>query len=202
MTPVQRLQLEQSAKRQKLNELLALDELTDEQRAELETLSKRAQQIEVELRAAITAETMATDRARTETREDGEDAEARELRKLEDGASISQIFEAALERRSTDGQTAELQQHLKLHQNQVPLALLRDRDLAARLETRAVTPAPANVGQTQAEIIPAVLRPAGETRRVQEVFVSTPVSMLNVSGRSAKLSMTLSAPRTSAPSPQ
>ena len=56
MTKKQKLTIEASEKRQRLNELLALDELTDEQRAELETLSKRMQQIEVEIRAAITAE--------------------------------------------------------------------------------------------------------------------------------------------------
>ena len=154
MTPLQRLQLEQSEKRQRLNELLGKDELSDDERGELDTVTKRAQQIEVEMRAAIVAEKPA------ELKPDGEDkggdSEARELRALEDGASISAIFEAALEKRNTDGKTAELQQHLKLGANQVPLALLRDREHAPRLETRAVTPAPSNVGQTQAEIIPAV----------------------------------------------
>ena len=63
---------------------------------------------------------------------------------------LAQIFNAAIEKRSTEGQTAELQTELKLAGNQIPLALL--------LETRAagVTNAPANVGQNQAEIIPAV----------------------------------------------
>ena len=58
MTKRQKLQIEQSEKRQRLNELLAIDgaELTDEQRAEMETLTKRMQQIEVEMRAAIVAE--------------------------------------------------------------------------------------------------------------------------------------------------
>ena len=40
------LQVEQSEKRQRVNELLAIDELTDEQRTELDTLTKRLQQIE------------------------------------------------------------------------------------------------------------------------------------------------------------
>ena len=40
MTPRQRLQIEQSEKRQRLNELLGLDDLSDEQRNELDTLAK------------------------------------------------------------------------------------------------------------------------------------------------------------------
>ena len=58
MTARQRLQLEQSEIRQKLNTLLAVEpgELTEEQRAEMDTLTARAQQLEPELRAAIVAE--------------------------------------------------------------------------------------------------------------------------------------------------
>ena len=53
MTTLQRLQLEQSEKRQKINELLALGELTDEQRGELGGLTTRLTNLEPELRAAI-----------------------------------------------------------------------------------------------------------------------------------------------------
>ena len=56
MTKRQKLQLEQSEKRQKINELLGLDELSDEQRGDLDTLTKRMQHIEVEMRAAIVVE--------------------------------------------------------------------------------------------------------------------------------------------------
>ena len=58
MTAKQRLMIEQSEKGQKLNELIDLDPatLTDEQRAEMGSLTTRLQQIEPELRAAITLE--------------------------------------------------------------------------------------------------------------------------------------------------
>ena len=153
MTRRQRLQLEQSEKRQKLNELLALDELSDEQRGELESLTKRMQEIEVEIRAAIVAEGEEEQRMAAEF---GDEPEGRELRALIDGASAGVIFGATLEHRQTDGKTAELQQHYKLAPNQVPLAMLRS---AAPVETRAVTPAPTNVGQNQSAIIPACSRP-------------------------------------------
>ena len=142
MTPLQRLQLRQSETRQSLNVLLALDELTDEQRAEMATLTTSMQNLEVETRAAIVAEGDPTVTA------SDDDTAAREMRALIDGASIGAIFGATLEHRATEGQTAELQQHLRLSPNQVPLALL--------MEHRAVTPAPASVAQNQAEIIPAV----------------------------------------------
>ena len=60
---------------------------------------------------------------------------------------MGQIFDAALERRSIDGPTRELQEHYHLAPNQVPLDLL---------EERAVTPAPADVGQDQQAIVPYV----------------------------------------------
>ena len=66
-------------------------------------------------------------------------------------------FPFRLARCSVDGASAELQQHYGLDQNQVPLALLvRSWPDAADLETRAVTPAPSNVGQVQQSIVPFV----------------------------------------------
>ena len=140
MTPKARLSLELSEKRQRVNELLALESLTDEQRAELGTLTTRMQQCEVELRAAIVAEPA------TEIRIEGS-PEQRELREPVARCNVGRIFEATLEHRGLDGAESELQEHYGLAGNQVPLDLL---------EQRAVTPAPAEVGQNQAAIIPGV----------------------------------------------
>ena len=142
MKASQKIALEMSVKREALNELLSADELTDEQRTEMGTLTTRMQQLEVEARAAILAEDETTI-----TRTDVVDGEDRELRSLIDRANIGEIFEAALEHRTTTGPEAELQTHFRLAANAVPLALL---------ETRAVTPAPGQVAQNQAEIIPGV----------------------------------------------
>lgn len=140
MTKKGKLTIEMSGKRQRLNELLALDELTAEQRAEMGTLSTRLQELEVELRAAIIEE---------ETREVRIQGtpEARELRELVARCNLGAIFQAALEHRAVDGPEREIQEHYNLQGNQFPVALL---------ETRAVTPAPSNVGQNQAPIIPGV----------------------------------------------
>ena len=140
MTRKAQLAIEKSEKRQRANELMLKDELTTEERGELESLTKRLQEIEVELRAAIVLE------GTNETRTEGT-PEAREYRAMVDRASVGAIFQAAVEHRQTDGAEHELQEHHGLNGNQVPLDLL---------ETRAVTPAPANVGQSQAPIIPGV----------------------------------------------
>ena len=87
----QKIALEMSTKRQALNALLGADELSDEQRAEMGTLTERMQELEVEARAAIMAEDVPTITHTTVA--DGED---RELRSLIDRANVGAIFECAL----------------------------------------------------------------------------------------------------------
>ena len=126
--------------RKRLSELAAVEEMNDEQRSEIGTLRIEYRDVETRYQASVTSEDTPT-----EARSD--DAEGRELRSLIDGADVGAIFSAALEHRNTAGETAELQQHFGLGANQVPLSLL---------ETRAVTPAPGQVGQNQSAIIPGV----------------------------------------------
>ena len=151
MKPVQKLQIEQSEKRQKLNELLQLDERSDEQRGELETLTKRMQEIEVELRAAIVAE---GDGEQETTREEP-DAELRERIELRGKASLGKFLIAAARGRLVDGPEAELQEAAGV--SGIPLELW---DLPATEqrdgENRAVTPAPGTVGVNLDPIRPAV----------------------------------------------
>ena len=142
MKASQRIALEMSTKREALNALLSADELSDEQRAEMGVLTTRMQQLEVEARAAILAEDETT-----VTRTDVVDGEDRELRSLIGRANVGNIFEAALEHRATVGPEAELQGHYHLAANAIPLAML---------ETRAVTPAPGQVAQNQAAILPGI----------------------------------------------
>lgn len=155
MTRLQKLQVEQSEKRQRLNELLGKEELTAEERSTMETLTTRMQELEPEIRAAIVAEGEAEVRRAGEFADDPEGAE---LRALIEGASLADIFRATVEHRDPDGQCRELQSHLGLSGNQVPLALLRARraQAPASEEHRAVTPAPSNVQGNQQPIIPDV----------------------------------------------
>ena len=147
------LAIEQSEKREALNKLVNLTDLSAEQRAERERLTTRLQAIEPELRAVLVAED-ADDAALLEEvtdveREGEDDAEAVEMRALVKRANVGNVMKATMEHRASTGAEAELQKHFKLDTNQIPLAMLR-------MEHRAVTPAPANVGQNMAAIIPGV----------------------------------------------
>ena len=83
MTKSQKLQVEQSEKRQRINALLSQAEMSDPERAELDTLTRRMGEIEGELRAAIVAEAAEVEQRRGEFGEgsngSGEGAEIRAL---------------------------------------------------------------------------------------------------------------------------
>ena len=148
MTILQGLQVKQSEVREKICKLLALETRTEEQDAELVTLTAEGQKIEPEIRAALVAE---PDPA--ETRVEG-DAETRELQRLTERASVGDILSATFEKRQTSGEAAELQKHFGLGSHQVPLEMLRiDRGV----EERAAATVPASIGDaSQAEVITPV----------------------------------------------
>ena len=151
MTPIQTLEIRAGEIRKRLSELGGLDSLTDETRSELDKLKVEYADNDSK-RAAMT---IAADAPVThvETRS----AEGREFRGLLDRSNMGDIFDAALNKRSIEGASAELQKHYGLDVNQIPLAMLvktwPDND---ELETRAVTPAPGNVGEIQHSIVPYV----------------------------------------------
>ena len=151
MTPIQQLEIRSGEIRQRLSVIGGMAELTDETRSELDKLKLEYSDNDSR-RAALT---IAGDAPVTHllTRS----SEGREFRALVNKGNVGEIFDAALGKRAVDGATAELQQHYGLDQNQIPLSMLvkkwPDND---ELETRAVTPAPADVGQNQHSIVPWV----------------------------------------------
>ena len=138
MKPSTRIGLEISHLRQRLNEYNLKEELSAEDRAEMEKLTTRYGEAEVELRAAMAGE---------EPDEVTERETVDSLDELRSNASVAEIVSGFIEQRSLSGATAEYLQELKLPANTVPLELL---------ETRAATPAPSNVERTEAAVIPAV----------------------------------------------
>ena len=140
MKASQKIALEMSTKREALNALLTVDELSDEQRSEMGVLTTRMQQLETEARAAILAEDETT-----VTKTTVADGESDELRSLIGRANIGNIFEATLEHRATDGAEAEIQTHFKVAANSC------SRWRCSKL--RAVTAAPGDVGTQQSAII-------------------------------------------------
>ena len=158
MTPIQQLEIRAGEIRKRLSDIGAMAELSDETRSELDKLKVEYQDSDAR-RAALT---IAGDAPVThvETRS----SEGREFRALVDKANVGEVFDAALSKRSVDGASAELQKHYGLDPNQVPLAMLvknwpDDDDL----ETRAVTPAPSDVGAMQNSIIPYVFPQSAAT---------------------------------------
>ena len=150
MTDKQRLQLRQSEIRSRLAELAAAD-ATDETRSEIDTLGREYQGNESRIRAF----TIAGDTEPLETRS----TEDRERRELHQSASVGSLVYALLNGKTVDGAMAEYQSEYGLADNEISIRQLINTEHAnpeRDLETRAVTPAPANVGQTQQGIIPYV----------------------------------------------
>ena len=142
MTKRQKLQLEQSEKRQKINELLGLDELSDEQRSELDTLTKRMQHIEVEMRAAIVVEGEEEAETRGMFGNNG-DGEPAELRQLISSVTLGDYLNPAAAGAGLEGRARELNEALK-----VPL-VGKGGGIAVpwqALETRAFTTTTQNDG--------------------------------------------------------
>ena len=144
MTDLQKIQSRLGAVRIRLSEI-AGSELTDETRGELEIL--RGEYIDLEKRAdacRMAGDTSPDIPATTET------SEGREYGNLITRSNIGEIFDASFTHKPLTGATGELQTHLRMDLNQVPLALLkRQQPEDGRLETRAVTPAPSDVGTNQ-----------------------------------------------------
>ena len=107
MTKRQKLQIEQSDLREKINALLGLDELTDEQRAEMEAHTNRAQELEPELRAAIVAEGAEEAEARGQFGNNG-DGESAEVRQLLGATTLTDYLSPASAGAAIEGRAAEL----------------------------------------------------------------------------------------------
>ena len=159
MTPAQRLQIEQSQIREQINTTFNADELSDDQRDELDRLTTRAQQIERELRAALTAEGITADATITAPATD--DPQERERLELRSRATLTGYLTAALAGRLPGGAEAELQ--AAAGTDGIPLELWDTAPAPVPgLETRAdtVTGAPGTTGVNLDPLQPAVFAPS------------------------------------------
>ena len=104
------LQLEQSEIREKINGYLEHEtELTDEHRADLDTLTKRGIALELELRAALVADSGAS-----EKRTWKDDGEGREMRQLLQDVKITEYLMAAVAGKGVEGRAADLNAALEV----------------------------------------------------------------------------------------
>ena len=144
MTDRQRIELRRSRIRQRLSELLAVEERSEEQTNELGTLQSEYESTEVELRAAITAE--ADDESGTD------DGSGSARNRLESRASISGYLNSALTGAALTGAELELRQELELPEGQMPLSVLMVDAVEGRAD--AATAAPSTTGISQSNIMP------------------------------------------------
>lgn len=137
MLKSQKLTLSMSKDRQRINELLGIEERSEDQTAELAKLTDRMQEQEVELRAAIVAE----DDGVTVTHQ-ANDAESVELRSLRAKSKVSDFVAAAVTGQGVKGESAEYAAGVGCP-GQMPLDLLGAPNTETRAEHRAVTSGPA-----------------------------------------------------------
>ena len=149
MTPLHRLQVEQSTLRQNINAALEKEELTEEERAALDGYTKRIQQLETEIRAAIVV-----DSATIETREATQDSEQRERQELRSNARLGNYLVAHAQGRMPSGAELELQQAANV--TGIPLELFLPARREQR-ETRAESLAPTSgLGVNVDPILPSI----------------------------------------------
>lgn len=143
---------------EKRNKLPADQEPTAADVSEMDTATRRVSALEVEYRAALTAEADAEQkRAATDTAT--EDREAKERRELRERSRIGRFIGACIEGRLLDGAEREYQQAEGLGDHTVPLDLFQVEQRAAtdgRVEVREVTPAPATTNEMLDPIVPAI----------------------------------------------
>ena len=167
MTPAQRklkeLRERQSRERQRMAELGLADSLTDETRAELDTIEAGTPDLERQIRAAQTAVEQEEAEQTVETRATEPDAEMRERVELRSKASLTRFLTAAMGGKLFAGAEAELcaaawpdgEPPVETEGRAIPLELW---DVPRPVEQRADTPtaSPATVGVNLDPIRPAV----------------------------------------------
>ena len=142
------VQKRQSTLRGEFNTLRAVETRSAEQDGRLTALDGELTDSETAFRTA--ADALLTEQTTT-TAPNGEDTEARERRELCVRANVGDVYGAILEKRQTDGATAEAQAAHGCAPNQIPLTML-----AAPPEVRAVTPTPGASATEQAETVQPV----------------------------------------------
>ena len=129
MTPTQTIQVRMSETREKVNDLAGAESADDISRRD--TLSAELKAQEVELRAAIEADADTP-------------PETREWADVSGRFDLGEMFTNVMEHRDSAGAIGEVQKERGLGPNAIPTEML--------MEKRAVTPAPADAGQSQAQI--------------------------------------------------
>ena len=152
MTTAQRLQIQASEQRARLNELSGVETLSDEQRTEIDSLSASYADTERQLRAAIAAEPDPA--VETHQTPDGEDRERLALRSR---ATVGAYIASRLTGAALPSECAEYGAACGAPAGEVPVDLFEADRPATEDHADAVTAAPSTVGVNIGPIHPAVL---------------------------------------------
>ena len=163
MTNRQKIEVRQSETRERINALLGQDERTDTEATELRALTDKAQELEVEFRAAVAAEP-------PEERVDGQtvnvDPETRERLELRGKVSFGRFLLARLKGHRLDGAESEYRESCgivgdgdwPIDQFEVDRPLER-RETELRVDAATAAPA-AGLGATLAPVQPFLFAPS------------------------------------------
>ena len=170
----------------KIAELNQLDDLTDEQVAELEALTATYITLQKRMKAA---ELLEEEQKRSAP--PAQDGSAQEFDELLESASVATIMGARVQNRMTDGAERELQQHFGLDSNQIPHAMLWPQDGDGERQDRALTASSGDAQTNQAQGISGPF-PSGfaafanvERRSVQPGTYAIPVITVPAPGAAA-----------------
>ena len=157
MTNLQKLELRRSEIREQLSKLSGSDTLTEENKTEIETLTKEFQDKETQYRAALIAEGETAD-----IKETGNDGEAAEIRALRTRSPLREYISAATEKRALEGAPGELNDALSVKRvgNNGGIVIPFSVFARERTETRAFTTSGAyGGGEVQRPILQELFGP-------------------------------------------
>ena len=157
MTRLQKLRLRKAEISRRLAEISGGDEpLTDEDRAEVTSLSTEIADVETRMAAAEIADQ--NDETRDQKPEEG--AEADPLDELRAAAHVGRFLVAAMRGRAVQGPERELLDELRMDDGQIPVTLWEGGPETRAAEQRDVTGAPSTVGVNLDPLQPAVFAPS------------------------------------------
>ena len=140
MNRLQKLQLRMTEVRASAMTLLDTPEAerTDTYTDDMAKLTKEVRSLETDIGGAMVAGEDVVEEKAVAT------SDGKEYRELETRANVGELFDCVLEHGTPGGAMAELQEHLGLASNMIPLSLISGYGKA---EERAVSPAPGNVAR-------------------------------------------------------
>ena len=185
MMQSQTMELRASVIREKLNELSGTETLTDEQRAEVDTLSTEYRDVETKRRAAIVAEDLEATAAAKVVASGDEvvDAETRERRELRGKSRITRWMTSALANRGIDGVEAEFAAAAGVQDGGFPLELLAPTEAEIRQTTNAESTVNTGTWLDRLFATAAAKRVGITMRSVPSGVASFPVTTAGASGQ-------------------